>query len=292
MYRQVCSITMRDRLAAGKPVSKDHLPSNWMAPISYKQFSNMLQKKNKVYEDIVARNGSADPLHKTLLIIDEAHKLYAPSTSPAERPDTRVMESWIQKSYAYSGTDSVRILAMTATPYTESGMEMIRLLNLLRPAADALPADFDLFAAAYLNAATGEFTAKGRRAFANAVAGYISYLNRSSDARNFAYPVIHDVVVPLTTVSPEPFVKENRFKRRMADAKAVAEPAKAAVKVQLRECKTTAANTASAAVLLQMVTRGQAAEMLFEGVATGTGQLDCLHHRDATVLSGKFHDLH
>ena len=50
-------------------------------------------------------------------------------------------------------------------------------------------------------------------------------------------------------------------------------------------------HTATATVLLQMVALGQVAEMQLEGVATGTRQLDGIHHRDAPVLSGEFHDL-
>ena len=50
-------------------------------------------------------------------------------------------------------------------------------------------------------------------------------------------------------------------------------------------------HSASAAVLLQMVALGQVAEMLLEGVATGSSQFDGIHHRDAAVLSGEFHDL-
>ena len=53
-----------------------YLSDNWIEPLSYKQFSNMLLKLNKFYDKIINRNGEDDPLHKTLLIIDEAHKLY------------------------------------------------------------------------------------------------------------------------------------------------------------------------------------------------------------------------
>ena len=50
-------------------------------------------------------------------------------------------------------------------------------------------------------------------------------------------------------------------------------------------------HTASAAMLLKMVAFGQVAEVLLEGVAAGSGQFDGIHHRDAPVLSGEFHDL-
>lgn len=50
-------------------------------------------------------------------------------------------------------------------------------------------------------------------------------------------------------------------------------------------------HTASATVLLQMVALGQVAEVLLQGVAAGSGQFDGVHHRDAPMLSGEFHDL-
>ena len=50
-------------------------------------------------------------------------------------------------------------------------------------------------------------------------------------------------------------------------------------------------HAASAAVLLQVVALGQVAEVLLEGIAAGSGQLDGIHHRDAPVLSGELHDL-
>ena len=50
-------------------------------------------------------------------------------------------------------------------------------------------------------------------------------------------------------------------------------------------------HAASAAVLLQMVAIRQVAEVLFEGIAAGSGQFDGIHHRDAPVLTGELHDL-
>lgn len=48
---------------------------------------------------------------------------------------------------------------------------------------------------------------------------------------------------------------------------------------------------APAAVLLQMVALGQVTEVLLQRVAVGSGQFDGIHHRDASVLAGEFHDL-
>lgn len=54
--------------------------------MSYRQFSNMLAGKNKLSQELIARNGTKDPLHKTLIIIDEAHKLLRPMWKDKKKP--------------------------------------------------------------------------------------------------------------------------------------------------------------------------------------------------------------
>ena len=208
MFQWVCSMTVQERLKDGSlklPANlgnpKRFAPPEWMEPISYKQFSNMLLKKNTIYNEIVRRNGAKDPLRKTLIIIDEAHKLYSSTVVGSEKPRTDILEEMIQNSYKVSGKDSARVLLMTATPYTEDGMEMIKLLNLLRE-KDPLPTDFDDFGKKYLDD-QGFFKPKTRKEFQDDISGYISYLNRSQDARNFAHPVIEDVFVKLTEEAEE-----------------------------------------------------------------------------------------
>jgi hypothetical protein len=178
-----------------------YVSQQWIEPMSYRQFSNMLEKGNKFYEKIVAKNGEKDPLRKTLLIIDEAHKLYSPNVVGSEKADVGILEEWIDHSYKTSGKDSVRVMLMTATPYTDDGMEMIKLLNLLR--TDKLPAEFDTFTKKFLNN-DGSFTKTGRNKFRDQISGYISYLNRSQDARNFSHPTIENILVPISKSGKEP----------------------------------------------------------------------------------------
>ena len=213
----VCSIPLQERLRKGLKVTNANVSKNWLKPISYKQFSNMLLKRNQIYHDMVARNGAADPLRKTLVIIDEAHKIYGPDTPAAEKPDTDILEQMINKSYTESGKDSVRLLLMTATPYTKSGIEMIQLLNLMRPVANKLPRTYDDFSTKYL-LPTGEFKPIGRLNFIDDMSGYISYLNRSADARNFAYPIIHDIRVDMSlTKIRNAADKFNKFTKEMKE---------------------------------------------------------------------------
>lgn len=216
MFAQVCSIDIQDKIKKGlvlpnKITSKfKYISSNWIEPISYKQFSNMLLKRNKIYDEMVKRNGVEDPLRKTLLIIDEAHKLYSPTVAQSEKPDTFILEKMIQKSYEKSGDDSVRIVLMTATPFTEDGMEMIKLLNLLRE-NKKFETNFASFSKIYLDS-NGYFTKAGLKDFQDSVSGYISYLNRSQDARNFAHPVIKNVYAKMSLEKIEDETKDEILK--------------------------------------------------------------------------------
>lgn len=244
MYGQVCSLTIQEQLKnktlrLPQKISgpMKYVSKQWMEPISYKQFSNMLLQKNKIYDMIVARNGKKDPLRKTLLIIDEAHKLYSPTVAASEKPNTDILEKMIQNSYKTSGEDSVRVLLMTATPYTEDGMEMIQLLNLLREENEQLPETFEEFSKKYLDE-HGYFRPTGKKRFQDEMSGYISYLNRSQDARNFAHPVLEDVVVSITSKPEEPEVKEKKPNKYMAMMKELREKIREE-KAKMRDLKST-----------------------------------------------------
>lgn len=207
MFGQVCSLDVQEKIKDGlvlpNKITKktSYISQNWMDPISYKQFSNMLLKRNKIYNEMVRRNGEEDPLRKTLLIVDEAHKLYSPTVAQSEKPNTDILEKMIQNSYDKSGKDSVRVLLMTATPFTADGMEMIKLLNLLRQ-GQQLPIDFNQFADTYLDDG-GYFTKSGLQRFQDNISGYISYLNKSQYANQFAHPVIQNVYADMS-IEPVP----------------------------------------------------------------------------------------
>lgn len=205
MFDQVCNESIRHQIAhSGLQIPNDSskrmrlLSKAWrIRPMSYKQFSNLVSKQNALYDELVKINGPEDPLRKTLLIIDEAHKLYGgDDLSSIERPDMNALHQALMYSYQYSGADSVKVMLMTATPITKDPMELIQLVNLLKPADEQMPADFSNFAAAYLNE-QGGFTEQGRSHYLDDIAGYISYLNREKDARQFSQPQIHHVNVPM-----------------------------------------------------------------------------------------------
>ena len=209
MFDQVCNEQIRKMMQNGVVIPTDNkqrmklLSKSWrVRPISYKQFSNLVSKENAYYNTLVKMNGEADPLRKTLLIIDEAHKLYGGDLSGLEQPDMAMFHKAVMNSYMVSQQNSVRLLLMTATPITKSPMELIQLLNLFKLPDQQIPHDFDTFRGEYLNE-EGHFTKKGHDDFLDVIAGHISYLNREKDARQFSQPIIKKINIPIAKETKE-----------------------------------------------------------------------------------------
>ena len=205
MFDQVCNETIRNQMENHNlqiPKESDKrmrlLAKAWrIRPMSYKQFSNLILKQNVFYENLVKINGKEDPLRKTLLIIDEAHKLYGgDDLSSIEKPDMNALKQALMYSYQYSGQDSVRLLLMTATPITNDPMELVKLVNLCKPPQEQMPSDFLNFAEQYLDD-NGDFTPEGRMKYLDDIAGHVSYLNREKDARQFSQPQIQHIYTPI-----------------------------------------------------------------------------------------------
>lgn len=198
MFLNVCSADFRRKLINCDDYMPDEVPKSplsylsdrWLMPVSYKQFSNMLLGKNTMYKDMVRRNGKIDPLRKTLVVIDEVHKLFSKDVPAQERPNIEVINESIKRSYKLSGKDSVRLLLMTATPISSDPMDMIKILNMMRE--EDLPDTFEAFSQRYLNDQK-KFSQKGENLYLDDIAGHISHLNRENDVRQFAYPVFHKV---------------------------------------------------------------------------------------------------
>lgn len=205
MFDQVCNESIRNQIEyQDLEIPKDSqarmklLSKAWaIRPMSYKQFSNLILKRNAIYDRLKKLNGAEDPLRKCLLIIDEAHKLYGgDDLSSIEKPDMNALKKAIHYSYQYSGADSVRLLLMTATPITKDPMELIKLVNLCKPAMEQIPDDFDVFSGQYLDD-EGNFSSSGKKQYLDDIAGYVSYLNREKDARQFAQPMIEHIETPI-----------------------------------------------------------------------------------------------
>jgi hypothetical protein len=197
IFNEVCSETIKEKIRKGYNIPEEdvkaplkYLDNRWVEPMSYKQFSNLIAKKNDFYAEMVKRNGKEDPLRKTLIIIDEAHKLFDENVPPLEKPDIKAIKKALYHSYNYSQEDSCKLLLMTATPYTNDPMQLFKLLNLLRE-DDYFEEEFDKFKDKYLDPDTYKFKKDANKLFLDKISGYISYLNREKDVRNFAYPVIY-----------------------------------------------------------------------------------------------------
>jgi hypothetical protein len=194
------------------------LSKSWsIRPMSYKQFSNLVAKKNNFYKSLVKKNGEVDPLRKTLLIIDEAHKLYGGTDlSSIERPDMAALKRALLHSYAVSGRDAVKLMLMTATPITNNPMELIQLVNLFKTSEEQpeLPEDFTGFSEKFLDE-EGHFTASGKRAYSDYISGHVSYLNRERDARQFAQPVVQMVHSPLIRDAEDVAKMDKKYAREI-----------------------------------------------------------------------------
>lgn len=220
VFAQVCHLDLQQKITNGElptiPTKTSErlqlLNHHWFEPLSYKQFGNMLEKNNRFYQKVVDRNGEADPLKKTLLVIDEAHKLFTKDLKTTERADPKLLLQWIRNSYDVSGDDSVRVLLMTATPITEDPMSVIRMLNFLKPSSANLPETAGDFKDRYMNAKY-KFTAMGIKQFQQAIDGHISYVNRMYDASQYAIPKIIDVPYMMSsTKGPSKLQIQNEIK--------------------------------------------------------------------------------
>uniref|UniRef100_A0A6C0LKE3 Helicase ATP-binding domain-containing protein n=1 Tax=viral metagenome TaxID=1070528 RepID=A0A6C0LKE3_9ZZZZ len=202
MFDKICNVIIQERLRNGEilPSTKakrmEFLGKNWLLPISYKQFTNLIKGKNKFYKEMVELNGKEDPFRKTLIIIDEIHKIYSSSLSLLERPNPEVLQTMVQNSYKVSGVNSLKLLLMTATPITDDHMSCVKILNLLLENYERFPEEFERFKTMFCNE-NGLFTEKGSQEFMNRITGLVSYIDRANDRSQFAYPVIRDVMLEI-----------------------------------------------------------------------------------------------
>ena len=209
IFDQICHTIILDEIQKGLIIPeninerKKLLSKSWLEPMSYKQFSNLLAGKNKIYDILLERNGSTDILKKTLIIIDEAHKLYGGDLKASERPDTEVMENLISNSYKVSGNNSCKLLIMTATPFTNSPLELFSLINLfIERESDKITTNKEEFKKQYMTS-ENILSTHGVKLLANKLTGLISYLNREKDPTQFAQPIMINVPILMTHIENE-----------------------------------------------------------------------------------------
>ena len=209
IFDQICHVILVDEINKGLILPenlsdrKRHLSKSWLEPMSYKQFSNLLAGKNAIYDILLERNGSRDILYKTLIIIDEAHKLYGGDLKPTERPNMEIMENLISNSYKVSGANSCKLMIMTATPFTNSPLELFALTNLFMTLeSEKITTNKEEFKKQYMTS-QNILSESGVKVLANKLSGYISYLNREKDPTQFAQPIMINVPILMSHVENE-----------------------------------------------------------------------------------------
>lgn len=166
-----------------------YLNKKFLQPVSFKQLSNALGKKEtQLTKKLIKLNGSDDPLKKTLIIIDEAHKLLDGSLSPTERPDFQVIFDSIQKSYKRSKNNSCRILLMTATPFAGTSATFCNLANMLVD-SNFLPNTVDTIHQHF----NSKYKLISPSKFKSIAKNNVSFLDRTRDPRQFAQVQIHHI---------------------------------------------------------------------------------------------------
>ena len=162
---------------------------------------------------------SRDILFKTLVIIDEAHKLHDPTGSSTESlldDQMKKVSDIVHNSYAVSGTQATKLLLMTATPIKRDAADLFILINLLR--TTPLPTSEPAFSQRYLvNGVPNDRITSDLK-------GYLSYVDLRNDKTRFAQAKIHK-----TIVTPIAGDKENVNWWRKFDA-----PVKAAITEALK----------------------------------------------------------
>ena len=256
--QDICNMTLRDLIKTGKvdlksvvdPKSNASTIRSWInsnlkvgnkgsphnirptrEPLSYRMMTNLVERVRAGTEhadgsmvDKYKRHG--DMLHKTLIIVDEAHDLYdltlpSANTSAAEIPRPEILEQAIWDSYAKSGADSVRILLLTATPMTKTFMTLPTLLNLCIPLKEGrfphikgragirapyVGLDEKDFRDTFVTA-NGHLSDNGQSEFREKCKGLISYVDMTTDIRRFAQKAYDDVNVVVTDVQDKAIKK-------------------------------------------------------------------------------------
>ena len=241
---------VRDHKGRLQDIDSNYDPSWLGGPMAYKTFTNLVSVlnggggpsnaviKEKLFNFDAAHSQTKeranDPFYKTLLIIDEAQKVYSGELPTTEAPHMPTVEAMVHKSYALHDKDStypcVRVVLMSATPISKDPFELFKILNLIRPKSDALPvtdAEFKQPSRGFVDS-TG---ATNNALIAEKMAGYISYLDLSLNKTRFATKVIHDIRVPITGTADPVLPSFNR--------KALEQTKKQLVETKMASCKAT-----------------------------------------------------
>jgi len=171
--------------------------------ISYKQFSNITTLKTKLYYALLEKARKLDPktndiLFKTIVIIDEVHKLFETSDLIAqETHNIEVIKDMIYKSYENKiHKNRCKIILLSATPVLKDPLEIVNLLNLIIVNPNDR-FDVPLFKKDYLTS-SGYFTKNGAIKFRKCIKDLVSYIDISKNPNTFVQVNYQEVLVPIS----------------------------------------------------------------------------------------------
>lgn len=181
--------------------------------LSYKQFSNLILLKTKIYDYLLERarkldKNTNDPLYKTILIIDEAHKLYGDDLLAQESHDIKIIENMLYNSYKNTLKNRCKLVLLTATPILDEPEDIIKLLSLLI-VNEKDRFDINTFKNEYLTN-SGTFTSNGLQKFKLKTQDLVSYIDMSKDPRKFAQVNYQEILVPISAPSFDNILKNGK----------------------------------------------------------------------------------
>ncbi len=193
----------------------DMLPlSKKLTVLSYKQFSNIGKKKGAIYRKLISRDPVlTDPLYKTVVIIDEAHKLYTKDLKAQEMHDIKAIQKMIHNSYDNSKVPC-KIVLMSATPITKNPLEVVNLFDLIiQDKNKRFLKDGEQFFLDFYVEKNGKFKKDALSIFRNSIDGLISYIDVSKNPEKFAQLVLKEIKtkisVPNFTISKKDICKNS-----------------------------------------------------------------------------------
>ena len=178
---------------------------SWYPPITYKQFSNALLKKNQLGLDLYKKN-EKDPLKKILVIIDESHNLFNKSLQEHQKPNISIIRRKIYQSYNISKEDSVKLILLTATPLLDNIMSYFSLINLIiSKRSNRFRPGLKNFEEKYLKG--NKFSQRGLKIFNDNTSRLVSILDLSKNKNKFAQPSMIEKEVQVNEVESEEIIK-------------------------------------------------------------------------------------
>jgi len=178
---------------------------SWYPPITYKQFSNALLKKNQLGLDLYKKN-EIDPLKKILIIIDESHNLFNKSLPEHQKPNISIIRKKIYESYNISKEDSVKIILLTATPLLDNIMSYFRLINLIiEKKRNRFITNLKKFEEK--NIKDNKFSKEGLKKFNENTSRLVSLLDLSKNRNKFAQPTFIEKEILVNEVESEEIIK-------------------------------------------------------------------------------------